>query len=172
MKLGLRFTSTFLSAFILLIAIINKAYAVCPLCTIVAVSGVGVSRYFGVDDTITGIWLGGLILSSGMWVNDILKKKKIKFPFRNFIIIISIYLITILPLYWMHIMGVANNKLWNIDKVLLGIIAGSLFFLVGVFINLILRTLNDCKVYFYFQKIVIPILLLLIANLIFYFITR
>lgn len=35
-----------------------KAQAVCPVCTVAVGTGVGLSRWLGVDDTITGLWLG------------------------------------------------------------------------------------------------------------------
>lgn len=170
MKINLKFI--FAIVVNLSFLIINKAYAICPVCTIAAASFVGLSRYFGVDDAITGIWIGGFLLSSSLWFNNALKKKHVRFPFKKYVIIISFYLVVILPLYWFHLIGIPGNTLWNIDKLLLGIFVGSIVFIFGVFIDLVLRTLNDCKVYFYFQRIMIPISLLLIATVIFYFITK
>lgn len=167
MKANLRFIFV-----IFLINLINKAYAICPVCTIAAGSIWGISRYLGVDDVLTGIWMGGLLLSGSLWFNNSLKKKHIRFPFKKYVIIISFYLLFILPLYWFHFIGIQGNTFWHIDKLLLGIIVGSIAFVIGVLIDLVFRTLNDCKVYFYYQRSIIPILSLLIATVIFYFITR
>ena len=43
----------------------GKALALCPVCAIAVGAGIGVSRWLGVDDTITGVWVGGLIVSFG-----------------------------------------------------------------------------------------------------------
>lgn len=150
---------------------IHRTYAVCPVCTIAAVSCLGISHYLGIDDTVTGLWIGGLLLSTSLWFNAILRKKQIRFPFKKYIIIVTFYGLTILPLYWYHMIGLPGNSLWNVDKLLLGILIGSTLFLLGIFCDLILRASNDCKVYFYFQKTVIPISLLIVASMIFYFLT-
>ena len=52
-----------LSIFGLNLLFAKQALAVCPICTIAVGAGVGLSRYFGVDDAITGLWVGGLIVS-------------------------------------------------------------------------------------------------------------
>jgi hypothetical protein len=38
----------------------ETASAICPLCTIAVGAGVGLSRWIGVDDAVTGLWIGGL----------------------------------------------------------------------------------------------------------------
>ncbi|MBU2577676.1 hypothetical protein KKA69_02480 [Patescibacteria group bacterium] len=42
--------------------------AVYPVCTITVGAGLGISRWLGIDDSIPGLWIGGLILSSGLWL--------------------------------------------------------------------------------------------------------
>lgn len=54
----------------------SKAYAICPLCTVAVGAGVGVSRSLGIDDVIVGLWIGGLLVSSSMWLFEWLKGKK------------------------------------------------------------------------------------------------
>ena len=169
----MRFTLRVGTAFIILmLMLINKAYAFCPLCTIIAGVGIGLSRYLGIDDTITGIWIGAVIVSMGMWTGKMLKKQHNKFPLPTLSILLSLYLITILPLYWTNMIGLYRNTLWHIDKLILGIIVGSIIFLLGVIVDVALRATNDCKVYFYFQKVIVPTSLLIIASFIFYLITH
>jgi len=45
----------------------SYALAVCPVCSIAVAGGVGLSRWLGIDDTISGIWIGGLIISLAIW---------------------------------------------------------------------------------------------------------
>src|SRR3989344_4306223 len=50
--------------------------AVCPVCTVAVVAGLGVSRTLGIDDVVTSIWIGGLILSMAFWTIDWIEKSK------------------------------------------------------------------------------------------------
>jgi len=142
----------------------------CPVCTIAVGAGVGLCRYLGIDDLISGTWIGGLLMSLTLWTIDWLNKKRIKFLFRKPLILIFWYAITILPLYWLDIMGHPENKFWGIDKLLFGIISGSLLFLISFFFHNFLVKKNQGKSYFPFQKVIIPVSFLLILSLIFYLI--
>ena len=141
----------------------------CPVCTIAVGAGVGLCRYLGIDDLISGTWIGGLLMSLTIWTIDWLNKKKIKFLFRKPLILIFWYLISILPLYKLGIIGHPENKFLGIDRLLFGIISGSIFFLLSVFFHNFLLKKNGGKVFFPFQKVIIPVLFLLILSLIFYF---
>jgi len=58
-----------------------KVYAVCPICTVAVGAGLGISRWLGIDDSVTGLWIGGLILSSGLWLADWIGKKGWRVPY-------------------------------------------------------------------------------------------
>src|SRR5512137_837679 len=53
-------------------------HAVCPVCTIAVGAGLGISRALGIDDAVTSIWIGGLILSMSFWAIDWMEKKEFK----------------------------------------------------------------------------------------------
>jgi len=148
------------------------ALAVCPICSVAVAGGVGLSRWLGIDDAISGIWIGGLVISLAAWFLFWLDKKNIKFKFRSLLILALFYSITIFPLYQMKLIGHFCNNLWGQDKLLLGIIFGSLVFSFGVLVDKLLRRRNNGKIYFYFQKVVIPVSFLIISSLVFYFITK
>ena len=145
-----------------------RAQAVCPICTIAVGAGVGLCRYLGIDDTISGTWIGGLIISLIAWTIDWLNKKNIRFLFRKILVAIFYYAIIIIPLYGWKIMGHPQNKLFGIDKLLVGIIAGSIAFILSILFNDFLKKKNQGKVYFPFQKVIIPLLFLIITSLIFW----
>ncbi len=145
------------------------AQAVCPVCTIAVGVGVGLCRWLGIDDLISGTWIGGLIVSTIIWSLDWLDKRGIKFKFRRLLIIVSFYLLVVFPLYLTGIMGHPFNKFWGIDKLLFGIISGSLVFSASVWSNNFLKKKNQGKAFFPFQKVVIPLLFLTIMSLILYF---
>jgi len=149
-----------------------KAYAVCPLCTIAVGAGVGLTRSLGVDDIISGIWFGGLVVSTLMWTLNFLKSKHKSFKYQEFIVALILYGLVVIPLMATGIIGATDNKLWGIDKLLLGIVVGSIIFSAAVFTNDQLKQGHLGKVYFPFQKVVIPLVFLLLSSLLFYFITR
>ncbi|MDR3561513.1 MAG: hypothetical protein P4N59_08780, partial [Negativicutes bacterium] len=78
----------------------GQVWAICPLCTIAVCAGASFFGWLGVDDIITGLWIGGLTLSAIMWTMSFLNKKNIRFPGRRILVIISYYIIIIAPLYW------------------------------------------------------------------------
>lgn len=160
----------FLLALIFL-AVPSPVHAVCPVCTVAVGAGLGVSRWIGIDDTVTGIWVGGLILSSGLWMADWIEKKDWKLPYPKILSVLLMALFVIPPLYYSHMIGLPGNILWGIDKVLLGTMAGSIVFLSGVGIDVWLRTTNNGKVYVYFQKVIVPVFLLTLSSFVFYLLT-
>ncbi|MFH0969779.1 MAG: hypothetical protein V1804_04685 [Patescibacteria group bacterium] len=150
----------------------SSAKAICPICTITVGAGVGLSRWLGIDDTITGIWIGALIVSSIMWTINWMNSKNIRFKGRKIIITAGYCLIILVPLYWKGIIGHYFNKIWGIDKLLLGIIIGSIVFLASALWYQNLKKKNNDKAYFPFQKVVMPVGFLAIFSAIFYFITK
>jgi hypothetical protein len=149
-----------------------SAKAVCPVCVVAIGSGVGLCRWLGIDDTISGLWIGGLVVSIILWTLDWMNKKNFRFKFRNILIWALYYVLIIWPLFSFNIMGHPLNKVWGMDKLLVGIIAGSIIFLFSVFLNGSLKKKNGGKVYFYYQKVIIPVVLLLIFSFIFYFVIK
>ena len=150
---------------------IPKVFAVCPVCTVAVGAGVGVSRFIGIDDTITGIWIGALIVSSALWVISWIDKKNIKVRFRSLLVLASFYLVFVLPHYLWGFIGGSCDLLFGFDELLLGIIVGSFGFAIAVFLNKLLKEKNNGRVYFSYQKVVIPVLSLVIFSVIFYFMT-
>lgn len=163
-------------AYFLIIAAIllsaKTALAVCPVCTLAVGAGVGFSRWLGIDDVITGIWIGALIVSIAIWTVNWMDKKNYRFKGRKILITLGYYLIIIIPLYWKGIMGHYFNKILGIDKLLFGIIAGSLIFLGSAWWYEKMKKENGGKPYFPLQKVAMPVGFLAIFSAIFYFITR
>lgn len=151
----------------------SPAGAVCPICTVAVGAGLGVSRALGVDDTVTSVWIGGLILSSSFWIIDLIKKKKPEFPILNFqfAIIFLMYLIVIFPLYWSKIIGLPFNQIMGVDKILFGTLVGSIVFLVGMWIDKMQRKKYG-KQFFQYQKVVFPLTSLIITSAVLYLVTK
>lgn len=165
---------SFLLALAALLTLSSPAYAVCPVCTIAIGAGLGISRYLGIDDVVTSIWIGGLILSASFWTSDWLNKKyklKTRFKYLDFVVILAFYALTLGPLAWAKVIGVSLNTLWGVDKILLGTFIGSLAFLFGILTDRKVREVKGHQL-FNFQKVLFPVLALAITSLLFYFLTR
>ncbi len=173
-KMGMNIIALIFSSMIFLLYT-RPVYAICPVCTIAVGAGVGFSRYLGIDDTICGIWVGGLVISSALWavgwVDSKIKKKNRK---NMKIIKASIFILTVLlfivPLKLSGIIGHEMNTIWGLDKVIVGITIGSIAFLLGQELHKKLLKINKGKVYFPFQKVEIPLLMLLLATIFLYLI--
>jgi len=166
---------TFLLTLLFFIFSTKISYAVCPVCTIAVGAGLGLSRFLGIDDLISGIWLGGFLtslsLTSSNWLykKDFLKKtKKNYLDIGSFIFYI---LLTFLPLHFTKIIGHPLNKILGIDRLLVGTFLGTLTFLASSFLDKKVREIKG-KQLFNYQKVFFPAILLAIISLIFYFITR
>lgn len=155
----------------------------CPLCTAITGAGIGVARGMGVDNSIIGLFLGAFVVSTGLWFNNWLKKKKIVFPFQEFLIVFASFILTIAPLYLTGIiinfeivkslpeLSMLGLEVFGIDKLLFGTIVGILA--IGVsfsFSNYIKK--RKGKVLFPYQGILFMIITLLILSEVFWVITR
>jgi hypothetical protein len=142
--------------------------AVCPVCTIAVSAGVGLSRWLGVDDTITGLWLGGLTVSFITWTIDWMEKRSVQFNGRGLLTTVAYYLLIFMPLYFIGIVGHPDNTLYGIDKLLLGTVIGSGVFYAGARWYEYLKNKNGGHAYFPFQKAVMPVVPLIITSIVFY----
>ena len=169
MKKIIIFTSTLL--FLHSLAL-RPVQAVCPVCTIAVAGGLGISRALGVDDTVTSVWIGGVVLSSSFWlVSWLSKRPKYKKLANIWIVSALMYAIVLIPLYYSKIIGLSYNTLWGVDKILLGTGVGSVVFLKGIYLDKLQRR-RFGKQFFKFQKVVFPVLALTITSFIFYLITK
>ena len=163
----------FLSPIIFLL-LPKTALAVCPVCTIAVGAGLGLSRFLGIDDTISGVWVGGLILSTSLWTISWLEKKNFKIfskvnkKLLAYLTIIFMYSLVLIPLWPAGIIGHPVNTILGIDKLLFGILVGSVFFLLGFWVDKKVRQIKG-KQLFAFQKVAFPVVSLLIISLVIYF---
>lgn len=154
----------------------QTAHAVCPVCTVAVGAGLGLARYVGVDDIISGIWVGGLILSSSFWLANWFKKKNFPIPLihdSKFIILVTIimYSIVFIPLWIGKTIGHPFNTVFGIDKLIFGTILGSVAFLLAVFLDKKIRKIYGHQLFNY-QKVVFPIGFLVTISAIAYFLTK
>lgn len=146
------------------------AKAFCPVCTIAIGAGLSFTKVLGIDDTISSIWIGGVLLSSSLWLINWLDSKNIRFFLKRKIIYILMYGFVLVPFISSGTIGALHNQLWGIDKIVLGMILGTAVFALGMIINSKMLQGHNNKPYFPFQKVVMPMGMLILLSLIFFFI--
>lgn len=152
----------------------SKALAVCPICTVAVGAGLGLSRYIGIDDAVTSIWIGGLLMSISFWTIDWFGKKKFKLIKNLNKIMISVgafifwYAITLVPLWTGGLIGHPLNTILGMDKIIFGTTLGSIIFLFGVWADKKARKVKG-KQLFSYQKVVFPVVSLVISSLLVYY---
>lgn len=142
----------------------------CPVCTVAVGAGLGLSRALGIDDAVTSVWIGGLILSMSFWLHSWLSKRWSSLHATSYFLLTTflMYVLTLYPLYWTKYIGRATNTAWGIDKILLGTVVGSLFFLGGLWADKKARA-KWGKQFFQYQKVVFPVVALLLGSLLLHF---
>ena len=144
----------------------------CAICTIAVGSFVGLAQWLKVDDRITGLWVGALLASLVAWTIHYLDKKNIRFRGRKILAVILWYGFVIIPFYFTGMIGHPLNKVWGIDKLLLGITLGTAIFVVANLFHDYLKRKNQSKVYFHYQKAVLPVSFLAAVSVVLYFLSK
>lgn len=139
---------------------------VCPVCVVAIGAGLGLSRWFGIDDVITSVWIGAFMIAITSWTLSFMKKKGWSFTDDGIVITLAYILLTYIPLYYAGIVGHPLNQIWGLDKIIVGSIIGTIALFLGNWLNTYLKKINKGKVFFAYQRVVIPVLLLIIASLI------
>jgi hypothetical protein len=172
MRLNKAFRLLLLPTFLTLLPLIlpPPVWAICPVCTIAVAGGLGLSRYLGIDDSVSGIWLGGLILSSSLWFSNWLNQKNINFKFQKLSITAATYTLIFIPLWYAKVIGHPFNTLLGIDKLIFGSAVGILAFLLANFLDRKARAIRG-RQFFNYQKVVFPVFTLLIISLVFFLVT-
>ena len=137
----------------------------CPVCTVGVAAGLGLSRWLKIDDAISGLWIGALILALAIWFWRWLYQKKAQKPFSALLLlVVAFWLLTFLPLNYAGILEDCR-PLWGMNRLILSSIIGALVALLGIFLDKDIRAGKKGKAAFPYQKVVLPLTLLLLASL-------
>lgn len=136
--------------------------AQCPVCIVTVGGGLFIAKKLGVDDLLTALWISGLNVAISFWFVSFIKKPKfLKSPLLwTVIMFISTYVYLAATKQMFH----KNNTFMHIDKVLVGLVAGTLVWLLGIGVDKLIRKHNNGKVLFYYQKVIVPLFLLLATS--------
>jgi len=136
-----------------------------PVCAIGIASGLAISRWLGIDDLTLGLWIGALILSFSIQFNIFLDKKGKSFPYSFWVIFLGTSALSFLPIL-KTITSDPSCNILGFPRVICGSILGALMLFLVDKINLFIIDKNNKKVYFYYQKVIIPIIALIIISMI------
>lgn len=139
----------------------------CPICSIGVVAGLGLSRWLKVDDSISGLWIGALLLGLSLWTYNWLLRKRGRKPIIILIIVLIAYwLLTFIPLYYFNIINNACKTILGINRLVFGSILGIILFSATILINKLLRKKNNNKALFPYQGLIINLSVLIIVSFI------
>ncbi len=138
----------------------------CPICSVGIIVSLGLSRWLKVDDSITGVWLGALLLALSFWTLNWIFRKKTGKPLIFLPFIIGAYwLISFAPLYATGIISNTNClTFFGMNRLVFGSLLGIALAGLAIFIDKFLRRQRQGKALFPYQKVIIPLGILLIAS--------
>lgn len=153
---------------------VQKAQAVCPVCVVAVSSGIGLSRWLGIDDSVTGLWIGGLTVSLISWTLDYLRRRNINFRFRNAVVTLSYFVLIFVSMYFTNLISNPVHTICSCvtDRLFVGMVVGSFGLWSGAVWYEFLKEKNGGHAHFPFQKVVMPVASLIIMSIIFYLITK
>ncbi len=154
---------------------IPQVNAMCPLCTVGAAAGLGIARYYGVDDSVSGIWLGALAVSTGVWLNKIVKKR-VRFaraPVQDAVVTTVLIAATILPFYlagFFNGMPGMSDTFLGVNKLVIGTVVGGAIMFAGTPISNYVKRARGRV--FPYQTMIIIFTLLAVTSIAFWLATR
>lgn len=159
----------FLSFFIAsLLFFAQKTTAHCPLCVAATGSFVATSRIMGIDDAITGTFVGAFIISTALWTDRMLSKRKIRLPLQPYALSLLFIALTFAGFFIFGFVSGGFATIMGIDRFIFGILAGSMIILFSYEAHNLLRKSNNGKNHLPFQGIVLPMLVLVLFDVLMY----
>jgi hypothetical protein len=144
---------------------VKPAYAQCPVCIITVGGGLLLAKKLGIDDLLVSLWISGLNTAIAIWLASKVKRS----PYNNWLSwSLFFYIITMIYLFFSKQIGHPKNILFGIDKVTVGMTVGLIVFLIAKRIDTLIRKNNNGKVKFQYQKVIIPVSLLILVTGLFY----
>lgn len=143
----------------------SEVLAHCPLCVAGAGAGLTLSRVLGIDDSITGIWLGAFVGAISFWTQRLLGQKNKIFLGRGigFLIYILFFVLTIWSFYRFNLV-VRHGDIFGFDKLTFGMVLGGGVFYLTDLVDTILRKKNG-KALFPYQSLVLSLGSIVITSL-------
>lgn len=141
--------------------LVPGVYAQCPVCIVTVGGGLLIAKKLGIDDLLVAIWISALNTALSFWIARSMKQRVLKNPL---LWTFGLFITSVAYLYFSKQIGHPTNKLWGLDKVMFGMVIGLVVSLVAIGIDQLLRRTHNGKVYFPYQKVIVPLLLLIAST--------
>lgn len=139
----------------------------CAVCTVAIAASLEIARYFGVDDSVIGVWAGAFLAILGYWLIAWFDKKKWNFSGRDFwLISLSVAMIG-----FMYIKELVYNPepilIFFIDPFLFSVILGAVTLILANNFYQWMKAKNGGHAHFPFEKVAVPVLALALLSVYF-----
>jgi len=155
------------------------SHAQCAVCTLAIVGGLGISRFLGVDDMIVGVWLGAAIFGAAGYGGGLVAKRWPQFKPGKYLFMAVVIAIAAVSLYFADgyvkpydngircVTTPCPSTSYRLTNLAQGMIIGVICLYLGLYLDKALRRLkNDGgKPYFPFQKVVCPLVMIILGTL-------
>lgn len=147
----------FIIIFVFLFTVLfpKEISAHCPLCVAGAGVGISLSKYLGIDDSITGVWIGAFLGAVSFWTVSFIRRRW-KLSFLKPLIYLLIFISSIWSFYSFNLVNKHAGDIFGIDKLTFGIVTGGLlFYFIDIADDLLIK--KKGKVYFPYQRIIVSL---------------
>jgi len=104
-----------------------------------------------------------------MSINTALVKRKKNFKYSTLVLLIANYLLIFVPLQLTKVIGHQFNQIAGMDRLIFGSICGTILVVLSSLASDGIKKQNKNKVLLPYQRVVLPVFVLLVFSLIFYF---
>lgn len=139
----------------------------CPVCTIAIGAALPITRRLGVPDAVAGLWVGAFLAIMGYWIIKFMDRRNVRFPGRN-VLVLALSVATIGFAYLGKVTYSPCNYFGflRVDPLLFGTVLGAILFIVTEKVYDWMKAHNGGHAHFPFEKVVLPVVVLLLASLI------
>lgn len=158
----------FLAAFLFVLSA-TKAFAnpACAVCTVAVGASLEIARYYGVDDSVVGVWAGALLALLGYWLILWFNKKGWRFAGRDFLLMA----VSVGSIGFMYINEIKYQPrpilCFYMDPLLFSTILGALTFIYVSKFYQWMKARNGGHAHFPFEKVVMPVAALALLSVYF-----
>ena len=161
------FTIITLSAAYLIFVI--PAFAQCPVCIVTVGGGMFLAQKLGIDDLLISIWISALNVAITFWMAPKIKIRVLKNPYFLSLLVMAF---TLFYFQFTDQIGGPTNRIFGVDKIILGQFIGILSMYLGNFLYLYSKKQNHPRTIFPYAKVVFPLAATIISTLFFKLIFR
>lgn len=160
-----------LIAFFGMLLLSAKAYAnpACAVCTVAIGASLSLARALGVDDCVVGVWAGAMLAIIGYWTMRFFDKRQWFFPGRDALLMT----VSVAMIGFMYITDLTYTPMiigfLYIDSFLFATLIGAITLILSMHLYAWMKEKNGGHAHFPFEKVVVPVLCVLIVSLAFHY---